>query len=246
MKAAPADQQHLLDVAGLDTRLVQLQHKSRTLPGRAQLAEVQTKLPVAADAAALLGAQLADLEREIARIEAEIEQVRNRVTKDRDLLVSGNVTAQVLENLQHELETLARRQSELEEGELEVLEQAETLGSQRAAALAIEAELIAERDQIQQQIDTAVAEIDADKSEVAVQRAALVAGLPVDLVALYDKISADIGAAGAAKLQHRRCQGCQMELVPTEINRLRDAAEDEVLRCEECRRILVRTAESGL
>jgi predicted nucleic acid-binding Zn-ribbon protein len=225
---------------------MQLQHKSRTLPARAQLAEVQTKLPVAADAAALLGAQLDDLEREIARIEAEIEQVRNRVTKDRDLLEGGNVTAQVLENLQHELETLARRQGELEEGELEVLEQAETLGSQRAAALAIEAELIAERDEIQQQIDAAVAEIDADKNEVATQRTALVVGLPADLVALYDKISADIGAAGAAKMQHRRCQGCQMELVPTEINRIRDAAEDEVLRCEECRRILIRTAESGL
>jgi predicted nucleic acid-binding Zn-ribbon protein len=63
---------------------------------------------------------------------------------------------------------------------------------------------------------------------------------------LYDKVRADVGGTGAAMLQHKRCLGCQMEQTPTEINRLRDAAEDEVLRCEECRRILVRTAESGL
>lgn len=246
MKAAPAQQLQLLDIAALDTRVIQLEHKARTLPERATMAEINQKLPVAADAAALLAAQLGDLEREVARIEAEIEQVRNRVTKDKDLLVSGNVTAQVLENLQHELETLGRRQAELEEAELEVLEQSETVTGQLNAARIIETELLEEQSKVQAAIDEAVAAIDAEKAAVRSQRQDLVAQLPAELLALYDKISGDLGSAGAAKLQHRRCQGCQMELVPTEINRIREAPEDEVLRCEECRRILVRTSESGL
>ncbi len=246
MKAAPAEQLRLLDVAALDTRLTQLDHKSKTLPERARLAELTAQLPVAADAAALLGAQLGDLEREIARIEGEVEQVRARVTKDKTLLDSPAATAQVVESVQHELETLARRQGELEEAELEVLEQAETLGSQRDSALAVAAEIAAARDEVQAALDVAVGEIDAQRRSVHEERGALVASLPAELTALYDKVRSDVGGVGAAPLQHRRCQGCQMELTPTEINRIRTAPEDDVLRCEECRRILVRTAESGL
>ena len=246
MKAAPQDQLRLLDVAALDTRVTQLDHKAKTLPERARLAELNAALPTAADAAALLGAQLVDLEREIARIETEIEQVRTRVSKDQALRDGGSATAQVLESVQHELETLARRQGELEEAELVVLEQAEEISSKRSAALAAEAEIATARDEVQALLNAAVADINATKSTLVDERAQLVSGLPSDLVTLYDKVRADVGGVGAALLQHRRCQGCQMELTPTEINRLRTADPDEVQRCEECRRILVRTSESGL
>jgi predicted nucleic acid-binding Zn-ribbon protein len=246
VKAAPVDQLRLLDVAALDTRITQLDHKSKTLPERARLTELNAQLPIAADAAALLSAQIGDLEREIARIEGEVEQVRARATKDRDLLEGGTASAQVLESLQHELETLARRQGELEEAELEVLEQAETLNDQRKVAQAVEGELLAARAEVQAALDAGVAYITAEKGRVIEERAAIATALPVELIALYDKVRADVGGTGAAMLQHKRCLGCQMEQTPTEINRLRDAADDEVLRCEECRRILVRTAESGL
>lgn len=67
-----------------------------------------------------------------------------------------------------------------------------------------------------------------------------------ELVTLYEKIRAGSGGMGAAELRQRRCGGCQLDINPVELQRLRSAPEDEVLRCEECRRILVRTAESGL
>jgi predicted nucleic acid-binding Zn-ribbon protein len=246
VKAAHVDQLRLLDVAALDTRITQLDHKSKTLPEHTKLRELNSQLPIAADAAALLGANIGDLDREIARIEGEVEQVRARVSKDRDLLEGGTASAQVLESLQHELETLARRQAELEDAELVVLEQAETLNEQRASALAVEAELLTTREQVEAALAAAVGEITSEKNQIVEERSALVAALPAELISLYDKVRADVGGAGAAMLQHKRCLGCQMEQTPTEINRLRAAADDEVLRCDECRRILVRTSESGL
>ena len=67
-----------------------------------------------------------------------------------------------------------------------------------------------------------------------------------DLVALYEKIRASSGGIGAAVLRQRRCEGCNLELNQVDINRLTAAPQDEVLRCEECRRILIRTSESGV
>jgi predicted nucleic acid-binding Zn-ribbon protein len=51
---------------------------------------------------------------------------------------------------------------------------------------------------------------------------------------------------GAAALRAGRCQGCHLTLNTVDLNQIRASAPDEVIRCEECRRILVRTPESGL
>ena len=66
------------------------------------------------------------------------------------------------------------------------------------------------------------------------------------MLTMYEKIRASSGGVGAAELRQRRCGGCRLELNNVEINELRDADPDVVMRCDECRRILVRTAESGL
>ena len=70
--------------------------------------------------------------------------------------------------------------------------------------------------------------------------------MPGDLIALYEKVREQNGGVGAARLHQRRCEGCRLELNTIDIGRFRAAADDEVLRCEECRRILVRTPDSGL
>jgi predicted nucleic acid-binding Zn-ribbon protein len=94
--------------------------------------------------------------------------------------------------------------------------------------------------------DKNVAELDAEVEQIGRSRTDVVAGVGEDLVALYEKIRASSDGIGAAVLRRRRCEGCNLELNQGEINRFTAAAEDEVLRCEECRRILVRTSDSGL
>jgi predicted nucleic acid-binding Zn-ribbon protein len=78
------------------------------------------------------------------------------------------------------------------------------------------------------------------------ERAGLAPLIPPDLLTLYDRIGASHGGVGAAELRQRRCTGCQLEINAADLRAFSAAPEDEVLRCEECGRILIRTPQSGL
>lgn len=245
MKAELTRQWRLLDLQQLDTRLAQLEHRARTLPQIAELAAVSEQRDRAAEDEVLARVAVSDAERATGKAEADVEQVRVRTARDQERLAAGTGSAKDLQGLQHELETLARRQSELEDVELELMEQVESLRTdleRRAAAVAqLEgrlAELSAARDQ-------ELAAITAERETATGERANIAAGVGADLLALYERLR-DQRGTGAAALVAKRCTGCGLELNASELMRIKAAAEDEVLRCEECGRILVRTAESGL
>ena len=247
LKAAASDQQRLLDVQALDTRLDQLAHRRRTLPEHAALAELETELGVLRDQQVEAETEQSDLARELKKAEGDVDQVRARAERDQKRLDAGQVSSpKELESLQHEITTLGNRQGDLEEVVLEIMERLESsqsrsseLSAQQEAARARVAALTASR-------DTTTGEIDAETENLQAQRATQAGSLAEDLVALYEKIREQQGGVGAAELRQRRCGGCRLELNNVEINELRDADPDEVMRCDECRRILVRTAESGL
>lgn len=244
---AAAAQQRLLDVQALDTRIDQLAHRRSTLPEHAALAELETRLTVLRDQIVGVETEESDLARELRKAESDVDQVRARAERDQLRLDAGQVSSpKELESLQHEIATLANRQGDLEEIVLDVMERLESAQSRHA-------ELTAHRDDATRQLteltavrDVTTAEIDAEVEQLSSQRATQVGSLDESLVALYEKIRAQQGGVGAAELKARRCGGCRLELNNVELARLRDADADEVLRCEECRRILVRTAESGL
>lgn len=245
MKAEPARQLALLDLQALDTRLSQLDHQQDTLPEHAALQRLQAQAQEADAEVVRLQAAHDDVQRELAKADADVQLVRDRAARDRQRLDAGVGSAKDLQGLQHELESLGRRQGVLEEVELEVMERAEGLESELRSARERQAAVAAELAEVTRVRDEAAGRIGAEREQVAAGRTDLVATVGADLVALYEKVRAHSGT-GAAPLQQRRCGGCQLELNPVEINRIRTADEDEVLRCEECRRILVRTAESGV
>jgi predicted nucleic acid-binding Zn-ribbon protein len=70
--------------------------------------------------------------------------------------------------------------------------------------------------------------------------------VPAELLALYDKVRAQYGGLAAAELRARRCEGCRLEINGADLREIAAMPDDEVLRCPECSRILVRTTESGL
>jgi predicted nucleic acid-binding Zn-ribbon protein len=151
-----------------------------------------------------------------------------------------------LEGLQHEIATLGRRQSDLEDVVLEIMERLESVQSRGAELTRRRDEAQAESVSLAAARDRTTGEIDAEIETLGSQRDTQAGSLDPDLVALYEKIRAQQAGIGAAELRQRRCTGCRLELNNVEIGRLRSAEDDEVLRCEECRRILVRTSESGL
>lgn len=241
MTTAPAaDQLRLLDVQALDTRTAQLAHRRRTLPVLVDLdAARAARAALAADE---VGARttVSDLRREVAKAEADVEQVRSRAARDRTRLDAGTGTSRDLTALTSELESLARRQAALEEVELEVMERLEAAESVVDGLAARAAELDAQVAALAAQADAAVAEIDVEAAQVARDRERAADGLPTALVALYERVRSHAGGLGAAALRGNRCEGCRLELNPIDLQRLRTAPADEVVRCEECGRILVR------
>lgn len=244
--AAPQDQWRLLDVQDHDTRLAQLAHRRRTLPEHEQVRDLEGRLAGIGSDLVAARTSVSDLSRELAKAEADVEQVRQRMARDRSRLDSGQGSAKDLQALQHEVESLLQRQSTLEDVELEVMERLEAAQARVDEVLAEQRRLDTERDDMTALRDRRIAELDADAGTEQTGRTDAAAGVPADLMALYEKIREQSGGVGAARLYQRRCEGCRLELNTTDLGRIRAAAPDTVLRCEECRRILVRTSDSGL
>jgi len=173
--------------------------------------------------------------------------VRQRAARDQQRLDSGAVTSpKDLENLQHEIASLAKRQGDLEDVVLEVMERRESAQERVAELTGRVASVQAKIDDAMGRRNTAQESLNGEIGAATKEREVIAGSVPADLLKLYDKLREQQGGIGAARLFQRRCEGCRLELNITEVNEVKAAAPDAVLRCENCRRILVRTSESGL
>ncbi len=246
MKASPQSQLRLLELADLDAELARLGHRKHGLPEVGELARGQARAGELKDAMVVTETELGDLEREQGRAERDVEQVRTRIDRDRARLDAGQVSAaRELASLQSEIESLRRRQGDLEEVVLELMERRETLSSQLDELAGERDSLSAAMIEVAARRDAVISEIDEQAGKASSQRHAIAAEVPADLLKLYEQIR-DTRGIGAAALRAGRCEGCHLTLNTVDLNQIRTSAPDEVLRCEECRRILVRTPESGL
>jgi uncharacterized protein len=245
VNAALADQWRLLDLQALDSRLDQLAHRRRTLPEHAEIQDLSDRLARVRDLLVVASTEESDAGREQAKAEADVDQVRARAERDRKRLDAGQVgSPRELESLQHEIETLARRQAELEDGVLEIMERREAMQARLAGLTEERERLEAALRAAEQRRDAALADLDGETGTVRADRESLANGLPADLVSLYEKIRAQHDGVGAAALRMGRCEGCRIELSTTDLAGIKAQPEDAVLRCEECRRILVRVSVS--
>lgn len=246
LNAEPAVQRRLLDLQDLDLQLDQLAHKRRSLPELQALAELAAEKAVIDRELVSADTEVEDLRREQKKADSDVEQVRQRKARNQQRLDSGQVSSpKDLENLQHEIGSLDRRISDLEDAELEVMEQLETAEANQARLRTRAEEFAARQAELASGRDTALKELDAQRADLGDRRAVVAAELPAELITQYERLRERNGGIGAARLIGKRCMGCRMELTPSDLNRIKAAAPDAVLRCEECGRILVRTAESA-
>jgi uncharacterized protein len=246
VQADPTEQQRLLDLAAEDVALTQLAHRRRTLPEEAAVGTAAEAERAFAVDVVRAETEVRDLEREQTRLEADVETVRQREDRDQKLIDSGSVGAKDISSLQHELETLKRRQGDLEDQVLELMERRESAETALAAARDGQSQAQADLERATQLRDDALADIADSTTRHEAARAAVAGAVPAPLLSLYDRIRTQTGTTGAALLKARQCQGCRLELNGRELAAVRTADPAEVVRCDNCGRILVRTAESGL
>jgi len=246
VKAPVADQVRLLVVQEHDVALHQLAHQLLTMPAKAELAEADAAKDRISEVLATAGAAAHDVQRELTAVEDEVTKVEQRRRRDLERLESGGGTSRELQALTAEVEALERRRDVLEDSQLEVmerLEEAQGRVSQLEAELAKgQAKVIA----LAEQVAEATAVIETEQATQAAARAAAADGLDEAMMALYERIRERLGGVGAAGLVARRCDGCRLQITPAYLAVIRQSAADEVVRCEECGRILVRSQDSGL
>ena len=240
MKATPNDQRSILKVAQLDQKANLLRHKAASLPELQEITTATVKFNNARDLRIAAETELSDVKRELLRAEADVEQVVSRITRDEARLAGGSASPKELEQLQHEVGSLSTRRAELEEVELEIMMRVDSIqasistlsqeGDEQSAVIA----------DLEIRKVNALAVINSELESIASDRSQLVAGVEKSFVDLYEKIRADSGGPGAAALVAGACSGCNLSINAVEIKRLSDLVDDEVVRCEECRCILVR------
>ncbi|GEE03421.1 hypothetical protein nbrc107696_38670 [Gordonia spumicola] len=245
MKASAAQQRLLLDLADLDADIAKAQHARKNLPEDARLADLAASLETARDDVARSRVAVDDLREVYEKLDRELTGMAEHAARDQAAIDSGSVGHKALAELQHEMESLVRRRDDLEGEMLELMEQQEATDTEadRAEATLLtltekELDLVAARDRSAAAAEQKV----ADMTE---RRGSLAATIDDALVAVYDGLRKR-GQVGAGLVQARRCGACRMELDPRTLSRIAAADEDDVLRCEECGAIMVRTSHSGL
>lgn len=245
MNVEPQVQSKLLDLAGVDAELTRITHRRGALPEQQEVERLEAERISRKDASVAVEIQIDDIDRDIRKLEGEVDAVRQREDRDRTLLQSGSVGAKQLTELEHELGSLVRRQGLLEDELLEVMEQREALQADHDHAGAQLSQAEEELIDAKRRRDDAVADLDKAQERCAADRERLVGEFPADFLAVYEK-QRTLGGPGAALLQARRCGACRIEIDRGEISRIAGTPADVVVRCPECNAIMVRTKESGL
>jgi predicted nucleic acid-binding Zn-ribbon protein len=237
----------LLDLQELDLQLDQVAHKRSTLPELAALQDLARQRASTARDLVTVETEVSDLQREQRKADADVEQVKTRRTRDQERLDNGRVTSpKDLESLQHEIGSLDRRISDLEDAELEVMEKLETAEGRLAELRTQAAEFAGRHSELEAGRDAATKDLDDQRTVLTERRTGVAAELPADLVTTYTRLRERLGGIGAGELVGKRCMGCRMELNPADLSTIAAAPPDAVLRCEECGRILVRTSNSAV
>jgi predicted nucleic acid-binding Zn-ribbon protein len=240
MKASKSAQEKLLALQALDSSLIQLEHKARNLPVSKVLDEKNLAFATARDLCVAAETEKSDIKHELSKSEIDVEQVVSRIERDEKRLASGQGSPKELEQLQHELGSLAKRRAELEEIELEVLVRIEAL-DQRISSLSKERDALHEEViKFSREKEVALEEITRAINATMSDRQVLANDCEPELLALYEKIRASADGIGAARLHAGQCQGCNLTINAADLSKINALPDDEVVRCEECRRILVR------
>lgn len=240
MKASHLDQERLLALQQIDIDLLKIAHKIKNSPLNSNLESLNRSLIDSKNLLIAAETEKSDIQHELSRSEIDVEQVVSRIEKDEKRLASGTGTPKELEQIQHELGTLAKRRSELEEVELEIMVRIDDV-SKRISDLQRQISLL-ETDlaRVQSELDLEVKNLDSAKQSSLTARESLAPQIEKELLALYEKIRSSSDGLGAAQLVGDSCGGCHLKLNAAEMEKIKSLSDDEVVRCEECRRILIR------
>ena len=231
----------LLRLQDHDIVIDQISHRQATLPERPALAAATAAVAAIDTRIATTRARRDELARDEKRIADEVAIVEAKATDVNDKLYGGTITSpKELQAFQEDYDSLKRRQRELEDHEIEVMEQIEPVEAELAGLEAERTTLDAAREAATGALAAAEAAVGAELDDARAQRDDIVAAVPADQLATYDRLRPDYAGIPIARLVGSNCNGCHLTLSAVAIDRIHALPPDALATCEECGRILVR------
>lgn len=231
----------LLEVQELDTSVDQLRHRLATHPLRSAVAQAERELATLQAELAERRAERDELLRQQRRWDDEVTKVSTKRAEIDGRLYGGTVTSpKELVALQADAESLHRRQTELEDHELEVMELVEAANAGVDESAASVGQVEARLEDRRQELTAATAELEVELDRVSNERRAAAEPLDPSLLTRYEAMRRDLGGVAVARLNGSTCEGCHLTLSAMTVDQLRKLPDDAVPLCEECGRILVR------
>ncbi|MGO9334637.1 MAG: zinc ribbon domain-containing protein [Acidimicrobiales bacterium] len=234
----------LLELQENDLALDRLAYRRRELAERVAVSELGSRLAELAARVAEAQEQRDKLASQLLTLDQRSEAVGARIATIEQRLRSGRAGSYRDEQaMGEEVASLARQRREIEDQELEVMEALEPFDQELTALRKSNSSAVEELALAREQLGIAEAAIDDEAATIRPARDQLVARVAPELVASYERLRAKLGGIGAARLVGGACSGCHLKLPAGELHRLRHAAPDSVVYCDQCGRILVRTSD---
>ena len=236
MKATAVQQQALLDLAALDLEIARNNRGIAENERGSARDEVQATLAKASEV--LLAHRHAgdELASEIDRVEQDLELVERRIESDKSRLQNSS-SPKDIQGIQHELVSLEKRKSALEELELELLERRDANAVEIASANGLRQQAASELEAIDAELETLSLKLRSGLSLLQSRRQTYVELLTAEQLELYSKLLGK--TLPVARLDGLSCGACNLNLSGATVDEIRATPKDELARCPECAAMLV-------
>jgi predicted nucleic acid-binding Zn-ribbon protein len=239
MKAKVESQRLLLDLNSIDQGISKLDYQKKNHPQLMKITELTARVPSIEASIVENDSQITETKKEVSKAEIDVENISKRVQKDKERLSSSETSAKDLAQIQHEIGTLESKQKELEEVQIEFLEKVEDLEHAKRGLQEILKQVKAEIFELNTSIKADFEKANKEIASFATERQTVVGKIDKELINLYEKIRSEHGN-GAGLFNHGTCNSCQIQISPSEINNINSTDPEEIIRCENCRCVLVR------
>lgn len=239
MKVQPEIQKKLIDLASIDFQILNLNSKIQNHPIKVRVVELESRIPGIEATKVENQSKIDEIKKQINRVEIDAENVKKRIDSDTQLLNSSQTNAKQLPQIQHEIDTMSAKLNEIENSELELLSDLEELNNTQKNLVQMVNEVVSELKLQKENLDSEIALLVKELSEFNEARKQLLVNFEPDLIKLYEKIKLDHGI-GAGILENNKCGACQITISPAEFDQINKMDPSELVRCENCRCILVR------
>lgn len=230
----------LLALQDLDSQIDHEGHRRGHLPERTELLEIEREASSKQAARSEVAATLAEVAARQSEAERELKATEERARQVNTRLYGGSVTAsRELMAMASDLESLRKRASDLEDRVLALLEEREPFDSELARLDEELAVLARRRQEVNQRLVSAEAEVDASLAVLRAKRPGAVQEVAAPLLAIYDRLRARLGGVAVARLVGGRCDGCHLTLPAVELDRIRHQPPGDLEYCDQCGRVLV-------